>query len=248
VLARYLGGYNATANQQATFDSLVKNTSCASTVGTSEAITCLRDAPFEEINTALNVTGIKPWPPVLDYDFVADYPANQIANEKFVHVPVIIGCNTDEGTSFGPGRGPNDGPVNTDSDFAYAVGNMISPNVTNSTGKSVDEIVGEIAALYPNIQSIGIPSLKSWPVVITNQTEDVESLGLQYRRINALAGDYTFHYARRRSNIAWSDAGLPSYAYRFDVTVNGMPEYVSATHFQEVSWTFLDAFGNRLLE
>ncbi|KAK9789635.1 putative Alpha/Beta hydrolase protein [Seiridium cardinale] len=244
VLPRYPGGLNATDYQQVTFDNLVRNTSCASTVGTPEAITCLRDAPFEEINTAINVTGVSPWPPVLDHDFIADYPANQIANEKFVHVPIIIGSNTDEGTAFGPGRGPNDGPVNTDSDFAYAVGNILSSNVTNSTGKSADEIIYELSILYPNIQSIGIPSLESWPVVITNETEEGEDVGLQYRRINALAGDYTFHYARRRASLAWSNADIPSYTYRFDVIVNGVPDYVAATHFQEVAFVFYNLNGD----
>ncbi|KAH8201568.1 hypothetical protein TruAng_004260 [Truncatella angustata] len=243
VLPRYPGGYNATQYQQATFDTLVQNTSCASTVGTPEAITCLRNAPFEEINTAINVTGISPWPPALDHDFVADYPANQIANEKFVHVPILIGSNSDEGTAFGPGRGPNDGPVNTDDDFAYAISNIISSNVTNSTGKSADEITYELSILYPDIQSIGIPSLESWPVVVTNDTEDIEDLGLQYRRINALAGDYYFHYARRRASIAWSNAGLASYTYRFDVTVNGIPVSTAATHFQEVAFVFYNLNG-----
>lgn len=234
MLPRYPGGYNATKYQQAAFDSLVTNTSCASTVGTAEAITCLRDAPFEEINTALNVTSPSLWPPALDGDFIADYPANQIANGNFVHIPIIIGSNSDEGTAFGSGRGPNDGPVNTDSDFSYAITNIISPDAATATGKSADDIVDELASLYPNIQSIGIPSLESWPVIITNETEGVADLGLQYRRVNALAGDYTFHYARRRASIAWSDADLPSYTYRFDVTVNGVPDYVAATHFQEV--------------
>lgn len=234
VLARYPGGYNATDDQQVTFDSLVRNTSCASTVGTPEAIACLRDAPFEEINTAINVTGIGPWPPALDHDFVADYPTNQIANGNFVHVPIIIGENSDEGSSFGSGQGPNGGPVNTDADFAYAVGNLFSSNVADTTGQTLDEIIDELSYLYPNIQSVGIPSLESWPEIITNDTEGIEDLGLQYRRFNAVAGDFKFHFLRRRSSIAWSEAGLPSYTYRFDVTVNGLPASASAGHFQEV--------------
>lgn len=52
------------------------------------------------------------------------------------------------------------------------------------------------------------------------------------------------HYLRRRANIAWSDAGLPSYAYVFDVTVNGIPDYVAATHFQEVAFVFDNTMGD----
>lgn len=29
-------------------------------------------------------------------------------------------------------------------------------------------------------------------------------------------------YLRRRANLAWSEAGLPSYSYVFDVVVNGI--------------------------
>ncbi|KAK6208193.1 hypothetical protein LQW54_006974 [Pestalotiopsis sp. IQ-011] len=243
ILTRYSGGLNRTDAQQETFDNLVRNTSCASTVGTPEAIDCLRTAPFDEINTAINVTGVGPWPPALDNDFIADFPAKQLASGNFVQVPILIGANTDEGSAFGPGRGPT-GPVNTDSDFAYAVNNMLSPDAANTTGKPASQIVDEIAMLYPDIQSIGIPSLESWPEVITNATEGVEAVGLQSRRINALAGDTSFHYLRRRANIAWSDAGVPSYSYRFDVTVNGVTPNVSATHFQEVAFVFYNLNGD----
>lgn len=52
-----------------------------------------------------------------------------------------------------------------------------------------------------------------------------------------------FHYLRRRANIAWSNAGLPSYSYRFDVTVNGIPTVTAATHFQEVAFVFDNTLG-----
>lgn len=45
-------------------------------------------------------------------------------------------------------------------------------------------------------------------------------------------------YLRRRASIAWSAAGLPSWSYVFDVTVNGVADYVGATHFQEVAFVF----------
>lgn len=52
------------------------------------------------------------------------------------------------------------------------------------------------------------------------------------------------HYLRRRANIAWSEHGLPSYAYTFDVTVNGVPDYIAATHFQEVAFVFNNVNGD----
>jgi carboxylesterase type B len=53
------------------------------------------------------------------------------------------------------------------------------------------------------------------------------------------------NYCRRRSNVAWNNAGVPSYSYRFDVVVNGIPDYIGATHFQEVAFVFdnIDGLG-----
>lgn len=50
-------------------------------------------------------------------------------------------------------------------------------------------------------------------------------------------------YLRRRASIAWSAAGLPSWSYVFDVTVNGVPAYAGATHFQEVAFVFDNVHG-----
>ncbi|KAI1504603.1 Alpha/Beta hydrolase protein [Biscogniauxia marginata] len=245
ILNRYPGGLNATGLQQKTFDNLVRNTSCASTVGTPDAIPCLRGLPFDEINYALNVTSIGPWPPCIDGDFLADHPSNQLKNGRFPKVPILIGANTEEGTAFGRGLGPNGTGINTDAEFINAVkAKYLSSDVTESSGKSVNQIIDEILALYPNIQSVGIPSLKSWPEVVTPETENVEQLGLQYRRTNALIGDGHMHATRRLANIAWYDAGLPSWAYRFDVTVNGVPASSAATHFQEVAFVFYNLNGD----
>jgi hypothetical protein len=64
---------------QETYDNLVRNTSCASLVGTRDSLDCLRNVPLEELNYAINITGVGPWGPVLDGDFIADYAANQLA-------------------------------------------------------------------------------------------------------------------------------------------------------------------------
>ncbi|KAI8629184.1 alpha/beta-hydrolase [Xylariaceae sp. FL1651] len=244
LLYRYPGGLNATSAQQMTFNNLLLNTSCASTVDTAESIQCLRDLPFEEINHAVNVTGVGPWSPVMDGDFIADHPSEQLKRGRFVKVPVLIGTNTDEGTSFGRGKGPNGAGVSTDSEFAQAIRNYLSANVSASSGMSTERIIEEVMTMYPNIQSLGIPSLESWPMVITPNTTSVKSLGLQYRRTGALFGDLAMHYLRRLANISWDKAGVPSWAYRFNVIVNGIPDSAAATHFQEVSFVFYNINGD----
>lgn len=51
------------------------------------------------------------------------------------------------------------------------------------------------------------------------------------------------HYARRRANLAWSDHGVKSYSYRFDVQVHGN-SLIGSTHFHEVGiYLSLQLFG-----
>ncbi|KAH7020253.1 Alpha/Beta hydrolase protein [Ilyonectria destructans] len=244
-IGRFPGGFNATGYQEATYNALVGNvTSCASLVGSGEALACLRTAPFDEINYALNVSGVSPWPPVLDKDFIADYPTNQLAKGRFPKIPLLVGANSDEGSAFGTGRGPNGGGVNTDEEMRDAIAAGLPEDVKTHTGKSMDELIDELMELYPNDQTVGIPSLKTWPYTIEANDSYAQSLGFQYRRTGALFGDFSMQYQRRRSNIAWAKHGVPSYVYRFDVTVNGVPDFVGATHFQEVAFVFRNLNGD----
>ncbi|RSL44922.1 hypothetical protein CEP54_014488 [Fusarium duplospermum] len=244
-IGRFPGGFNATADMQTVYDALVGNvTSCANLVGKPESLECLRKAPFEEINHALNVSSVGPWPPVLDNDFIADYPANQVANGDFPKIPILVGANSDEGSAFGSGKGPNGGGVNTDDEMRDAIANIIPADVEVHSGKSVDELVDELMTLYPNDQSVGVPSLGTWSHVIEPNDTFAQALGAQYRRTAALFGDFSMQYQRRRANKAWAKHGLPSYTYRFNVTVNGLPPFTGATHFQEVAFVFNNINGD----
>jgi cholinesterase len=89
---------------QAAFNLLVTNTGCSKA---ADKLQCLRALPFATLNTALNTTtpiGLigQAWGPILDGDFIQDKPSTQIKTGKFVHVPLIAGTNSDEGTAFGP--------------------------------------------------------------------------------------------------------------------------------------------------
>lgn len=196
-IPRHPGGLNNTAAQQYTYDLLVNSTSCAPTVDTPASIECLRNLPFDELNAVLNSTlapqlppsSVATWPPVLDGDFVADFPANQLASGRFVHVPAMTGTNSDEGTAFGSGRGPGGGGVNTNADMAAAVAATFGPEAPETTGESADELVNEVLYLYPDIQAVGIPSLEIFPEIITPGSALAGEIGLQYRRACAYFGD-----------------------------------------------------------
>lgn len=173
---------------QATYNLLVSNTSCASTVNTSASLDCLRNLPFDELNNALNGTAATPWAPMLDGDFIADYPVNQLNAGRFPRIPVMIGTNQDEGSAFGTGKGPNGTAVNTDDEMRFAVASEIGAQAPQLTGKSLDEILDEALTLYPNIQAVGIPSIDKFPVIVPGDTV-ATTLGLQYRRTAAFFGD-----------------------------------------------------------
>lgn len=237
VLSRFPGGANNTAAMDALYGLLVSSTSCAPTANTSASLDCLRSLPLVEINAALNGTEAAPWPPMLDGDFIADFPANQLRDGRFPRIPILIGTNTDEGSGFGQGKGPDGAGVNTDDEMRAAVEAILGPDAPTQTGKPLDQLVDEVLAVYPDIQAVGVPSLDKFPVIEPGDSI-ATALGLQFRRTGAFFGDFMFQYLRRRASIAWSNAGLPSYSYEFNVVSAGVPNYTGATHFAEVMFVF----------
>lgn len=173
---------------QATYNLLVSSTSCAATVNTPASLTCLRALPFDEINAALNGTAAAPWAPMLDGDFIADYPVNQLADGRFPRIALLSGANTDEGSAFGIGRGPNGTAVNTDEEMRYAVAQEFGAQAEARTGKSVEQLIDEALAVYPDIQAVGVPSLEKFPAIVPGD-EIATAFGLQYRRTAAFFGD-----------------------------------------------------------
>ncbi|KIH87659.1 hypothetical protein SPBR_04773 [Sporothrix brasiliensis 5110] len=246
-IARYPGNLNTTAKQQENYDQLVRNTSCASAPADA-TLDCLRRLPLHEINETL-AHGNGSFFPVLDGDFIADYPHNQIRNGRFVHVPVLIGCNSDEGSGQGRSVGPEGKGVSTDAEFRAAIvqkfgldGSTLTESASTSTPEKAGRLVDELLLLYPDIQAIGVPGLDKFPVIVPGDSL-ARSVGLQFRRSAALLGDNWMHYQRRRASLAWSAFGLPSWSYRFDVLVNGIAPQAGATHFQEVAFVFDNIHG-----
>ncbi|KAF2176468.1 alpha/beta-hydrolase [Zopfia rhizophila CBS 207.26] len=229
------GGYNSTSPQNA-YNALVSNTFCASALSTSNSLSCLRSLPFSEINTLLNISNyatspFPPFAPTLDGDFIVNYPSLQLSSGNFLRVPLLIGANTDKGTTFGTGYGPNGLGINSDAEF-FAMLNTLNLFPPTSDTAAI------ISCLYPDVGALGIPSVTTYPGVITPNSTVAATVGQQYRRVNAYFGDQLIVAPRRAANIAWSTLNIPSYAYRFDIVVNGIPDEIGATSFMEVSFAF----------
>ncbi|KAG6011921.1 hypothetical protein E4U54_007839 [Claviceps lovelessii] len=240
ILPRLPGGFNTTAQQQAIFDHLVRSIpSCALLVNTPAALDCLRSADFQQLNASIAQTFQQSWVPVLDGTILPDFSANMMSQGKFARVPLLVGTNSDEGA----GMGPFAGAVDSDDDFRRAIQRFISPTAAENLHKPITAILDEALYLYPDIQHLGIPSLTTWPHVVRAGDEYAKQGGQQLRRRNAFMGDLLFETPRRRANLAWSRYRVPSFAYRFDVTPNGIPATLGATHFQEVAFVFHNTLG-----
>ncbi|KAL2172746.1 hypothetical protein VTG60DRAFT_2565 [Thermothelomyces hinnuleus] len=248
-IPRYPGNLNNTVSVQETYDALVAGTPCRDTAGTpASSLDCLRALPLDDLHRALNgttaVDGIplaNRFPPVLDGDFVADYPSKQLREGRFPRVRALIGTNSDEGSSFRAGFGPDGGGggIDTDEEMRKAIASIVGADLERTAGKTVEQVVNELAYLYPDIQAVGIPSLDKWPAIHPGDPV-ADNMGAQYRRAAALFGDFHMQFARRQASIAFAAQGLPSWSYRFDVVLPHLPGFIGATHFQEVAF----AFGN----
>jgi carboxylesterase type B len=78
----------------------------------SDQLSCLRDIPFATLNTnviAANMSGYTF--PVIDGRFLMEPAPIGMTNGRYINVPMIIGTNNDEASSFSLGSN-----VNTDED------------------------------------------------------------------------------------------------------------------------------------
>lgn len=104
----YYHGFNGSIYYEPLYQSLLANVSCTQAPDTLE---CLRQVPYALLNAAFNGTLASVWAPMVDGDFIQKATSIQLAEGDFVHVPIISGANSDEGTAFSP-QG-----VNTEQDF-----------------------------------------------------------------------------------------------------------------------------------
>ena len=102
---------------QPLYDDIVEQAGCSNQTDTLQ---CLRLVPFEQLNSVLNTTAFdQSFNPVVDGDFIQKFGSTQLAEGAFVHVPIISGANTDEGTMLGANG------FNSDAEFlSFLEGNL----------------------------------------------------------------------------------------------------------------------------
>ncbi|RDW58416.1 hypothetical protein BP5796_12346 [Coleophoma crateriformis] len=191
---------------------------------TADKLQCLREVPYETLNNWVNSTGQSlSWQPLIDGDYIQGYTSLQLAKGEFVHVPIISGANSDEGTAFSPTG------VNSSAIF-----------LANLEASLPAASASAIAAAYPvNITNGAVPTglPASWV------PPDSLALGSNWRRSAAYTGDYNFIANRRLTCETWAKNAVSAFCYRFNTVPNGISTYIGATHFQEVAFVFNNKNG-----
>ncbi|KAH9871832.1 hypothetical protein J1614_006089 [Plenodomus biglobosus] len=207
------------------YNELVRRTNCG--VNSTGSLECLRQLPAEQLNAAINITNlplnVTGFNPVLDYDFIQKRTSIQLEAGEFVHVPILSGANSDEGTAFSPS------PVNN-TDAFYNI-------ITNFTrGPTGPALANQLLQAYPDDLSVNV-------VASLGDRRTVAPYGAQFRRAASYIGDQVFIANRRLTCETWAKAGLPAYCYRFNAIAAGAPAAIGVTHFQEVAFVFLNLQG-----
>ncbi|OJK02599.1 hypothetical protein ASPACDRAFT_50157 [Aspergillus aculeatus ATCC 16872] len=211
------------------FDGIVAAAGCGSDQNSTK-LDCLRDLPFATLNNILNTTTYNTgWEPTIDGDFVARYPSEQLEAGAFVHVPIIAGTTTDEGTTQCPK------PVNTSLELRAWMTETSSYQLALN-----DTIATRLLTLYPNTTTFGIPSTEE--LGDTNITFP-QPYGASFRQTAAYYGDQVFIASRRRTCEVWAARGIPAYCYRFNTKPAGLAWEVGVEHFSDVAFIFNNLAG-----
>ncbi|KAL9053374.1 MAG: hypothetical protein Q9162_004815 [Coniocarpon cinnabarinum] len=239
-------GLNGTGYYQPHYDNLTASVkpgagfsqqgldSCAEA---TDSLDCLRYVDMASLNEAINTTFATAWFPVVDGEFIAEFPSRQMERGAFVKVPIISGANTDEGTSFAPEG------INNTADFRRLVSD--SPSLSSQPGIPLPApLTNQILAAYPNSPCTDLPqdgpgNVNASGVGDCSVPTPAEG-GAQYKRAVTYSGDAVFIAERRRTCRTWAANDVPAYCYRF----NTVPaNQTSVTHFQEVAFVFDNTQG-----
>ncbi len=188
-----------------------------------DQLACLRGLGQEAL---YNARPSQTWNPIIDGDFLTGYPSQLIQEGHFVRVPLLIGTNSDEGTSFSV-SGVN--KVNTDQDL------FVDMMTWRSYALSAPTIL-KLLELYPN------DPCNEPPFYITNCSV-FPSQGLMWRRGSLIGGDMVMVSGRRKMCELYTGAGEAVYSYRFDTRLWNKTALAGTQHFDNVAFSFQNITG-----
>ncbi|KAJ5108898.1 hypothetical protein N7456_005573 [Penicillium angulare] len=210
--------YNGTEWHQPMYDRIVDRAGCSNATNTLE---CLRNLPYTTLyDTAYE--GLE-WFATIDKAFITQYPQISYREGKIAKVPILLGTNTDEGTSFGTTG------VNTDE---QAIQQLISSKRWVLSSEEATNILSH----YPNVSALGCPygwGNVTWP-----------KLGYEYKRYESIAGDLCMVAPRRLLAHTMSNFTDNVYSYRWDVAALNDTTTIGVQHFAEIPFVFANPVQN----
>ncbi|KAK7910656.1 alpha/beta-hydrolase [Apiospora marii] len=186
---------NATTFQQ-TFDSLLTNTSCSTTLSANatavEQLDCIRALPIDVFQASVGSnTGQS-----IDGDFTRTSIQLALPAGKYLKVPAIVGTNTDEGTNSAP-KGIN----TTEQLFELLAEGYFRPQrLPNAT-------VSKLLDLYPTDPRLGCP-YNTGTTKLTSGALDKQAC--------SIFGDLVMIGPARQFARTLAADGVPVYRYRFN--------------------------------
>ncbi|KAF5872377.1 putative carboxylesterase family protein [Botrytis fragariae] len=193
-------------------ENLTRATGCWTS---TNKLACLRSLTSDQL-----------WKAQVDGDFLTDYPSSLTPQGKFIKIPLLIGANSDEGTSFGVAGLDNETAI---------FNNLLVYRASNAYALS-PPTARKLLELYPNDPA------NEPPHYITNATI-FPSKGLQWRRSAAIAGDLVMISGRRKLCEIYAAASQSVYSYRFDTFLWNAAVTDGAKHFVNVVFSFQNISG-----
>ena len=207
------------------FQQLANATGCASSL---DVLTCLQAVSTESLSLA-NPTR----PPLLTVndDFFPELPSKLLDEGRFLHVPIIVGTNRNEGTTILSSLLTTlKTPINNFKDFTAYYSDRGYPLPAL---KKLWDIYGDEIS-NPTEAGLGVVS----------PTQKSPELGSEFARASLWAGDSGFTFSRRLMNQVWNAAGVASYSYFFDIVPAESfldPSTYGVAHFSEIPYVFGNA-------
>ncbi|CDM26756.1 hypothetical protein DTO013E5_7041 [Penicillium roqueforti] len=204
--------YNGTEWHQPMYDRIVERAGCTNSLNTLQ---CLRELPYAALYSIAN-EGLE-WFATVDGSFITQYPQINYREGTLAQVPILLGTNTDEGTSFGT-TGTN------------TVEDCINELTTSKRWILNRPQATQLLSYYPNVPAIGCPygwGNTTWP-----------SLGLMYKRYASIAGDVTMVAPRRMLAHRMASLHEDVYSYRWDVAALNGSTTIGVQHFAEIPFVF----------
>jgi carboxylesterase type B len=186
----------------------------------SDQLSCLRNLSSEELFAAQTS---QTWNPIVDGDFLTDYPSSLMPTGSFIKVPLLVGANTDEGVSFSI-KG-----LDTEAQLFHALFNWRQYELSPAT-------IRKLLDLYPNDPAV------EPPYHITDNTT-FPKYGLEWRRSAAIGGDLVMIGQRRKVCEFYTKAGQEVYSYRFDTPLWNAAPTDGVKHFVNVVFSFQNISG-----